>query len=164
MPKASPRPVSTPPTDPPDPAAPPIGPLTARNDKATNALETLYDTLNEQLVAAEARLRALKPLRAATVAYGESRDEDGIRYWEELALIKIDDKWRLAHADCTNAYGNDSDYGPIFKPLTERTGEERLRAAKEVRRLYEVIVKQKEAMVAEVESAIKDLSTLCSEL
>ncbi|HEX4607192.1 MAG TPA: hypothetical protein VH092_03220 [Urbifossiella sp.] len=161
MPKATRFPTPPPPNIPPNPPVFSIIPLTERNDKATSALETLYDSLNEQLVAAEARLRALKPLRSASVSYEEWSDRDQIRYWQELALIKIDGKWRLVHAECNEVDSRDPDNGPDFRPITERTGEVRLRAAKEVRPLFEKIVKQKEEMVTEVESAIRELAEIC---
>jgi hypothetical protein len=137
--------------------------LTERHNAAIETLATRYDALNEKFVAAENKLKALKPLRPAWVDYDTTSQEDGPTYWDLLGLYKLDGKWRLVHAVDNEL--NDDGSGPYdLKPITECSIEIRIRAAKEVRRLHEEIVKQKESAIPKVEEAIAELTKYCTEV
>lgn len=137
--------------------------LVERNRTASEQLASRYDLLNEQFIAAESRLKALKPLRPTWVSYDHQENEDGFSFWELLGLAKVDGKWRLVHASDHEL--NDDGSGPLnIKPVTECTVEVRISAAKQVRNLHEKIVEQKEKFIPTVEEAIAELKSYCAEV
>ena len=138
--------------------------LTERDKHASQTLATRYDALNEQFIAAETRLKALKPLHPVWVEYDIKYTEDSnpSASWDLLGFTKLDGKWRLTHA-----YDNEfNDGSPFFeiKAITECPIQIRVRAAKEVRKLHNAIIAQKEKFIPEVEEAINELAAYCTEI
>ena len=130
--------------------------LTKRHDEAEKSLSSRYDALSQLLTEAELHLRVLKPLRPVWIAYNHHEIGNGFTACDMLGMLKRGEKWRLCHAYSDDMEGNITDVQPIIEcPI-----EIRLRAANQVRKLHEEMVKAKEQIIPEVDAAIKELTDL----
>jgi len=136
-------------------------PLAERDRQASQMLSTRYEALNQLLSEAERHLRGLKPVHPVWVDYERVYPPGGVAYWEVLGISKYVDRWRLCHA-----YDNEMNEEGFLeiKPIVECPVEVRVRAANEVRRLHEAIIKSKEDYVPCVDKAIEDLTKMCEEI
>jgi hypothetical protein len=135
-------------------------PLDQRDAHVNHALAVRFDALNQQFAAVEAKFRALKPVRPVFVYYDVVSVDGGPSYWDSLGFQKYNVSWHLVHY-----WGNDIQDDSELKGITllaDRPVAVRVRAAKEVRRLHEAIIADKEKFVPEVEEAIHELVDYCA--
>jgi hypothetical protein len=139
--------------------------LTQREEAAQEALTVRYDALNQKFTEVELQLRELKPIYSVWVDYAHWSAPNGPDFWELLGLTKHQGKWRLCHAEDDEMNANVEGEAPLnIKPLVECPIEIRVRAAAEVRKLHEAIVKSKESFIPLVDQAIQELTKICQEI
>lgn len=129
--------------------------LDERNSIADESMPKRFDALNEAITQAEPQLRALKPVKSVwhtfdtDRSYDESPDVHHI-----IGFDRHDGKWRIVY--CRND-GTEPD--PYVCPLTDCKIETRVRAARHIPKLHELIVTSKEEFIAEVDDVISALKS-----
>jgi len=130
--------------------------LDERNDEVNQALEARFSQLNSALESQEARLKGMKITKETSVMYHEGYESWG-QYQCFIGMVKVRGAWRLCHA----IYCPETNEEYLeWKPIVEASVSERLSAATHIDKLRAEIVRVKEELIPEVETAISKLATL----
>jgi hypothetical protein len=102
-------------------------PLQERAERANRLLASRFDALNKAYATVETHLKSLRPIREVWVAYNiVKEDPDGqVCSWENIGFAKLQEKWRLTHAYCSDAYEG----GPVLFTRQTTTRGARIRRA-----------------------------------
>jgi hypothetical protein len=137
--------------------------LEEKNDEVNKVLEARFTQLNAALEAHEAKLKAMMVPKDTWILYASETDEDERsgqvhgEYQFFIGMVKLRGTWRLCHGNCyQSCTGPDEDFN--WKPITEASIEDRLKASEHINELREAIVEEKEKLIPEVEKAIATLA------
>jgi hypothetical protein len=136
--------------------SPPASTLEERNSVADQSLPKTFDELNEAITQTEPLLRSLKPIKSAWYTYDTEHSHDSVMpdVQHIIGFDKHDGKWRIVYCESD---GTEPD--PYVCPLTDCKIENRVRAARHIPKLHELIVTSKEEFIAEVDDVISALKS-----
>lgn len=137
--------------------------LDDRNQQINETLEVRFSQLNSAIEAHETKLKKMMIARNVEYCYASWSDDDPHygkigEYQRWIGMIKQKGTWRLCHACHYESYTNGWPVEFDWKPLVDASVEDRIKAASQIESLREAIVKSKEKLVPELETAIESLA------
>jgi hypothetical protein len=131
--------------------------LEEKNDEINLVFESRIEQLNAAFEQAEIELRKMRIFDVSEYQY-ESWGDDDVNpqffSYGHIGMVKREGQWRLCHgySDCQSPDIN-------WKPIRDASIHERMAAAEHLGKLREAIVKCKEKLVPQIESAIEQIAT-----
>lgn len=129
-----------------------------RNSELNQALENRLKQLNAAIDAHEKALKAMMIPRDTSFVYcrEDEMDDNGQpsgHWWDSmLGIIKLSGSWRLCHGTFDSRIHWE---GVTWKPLVDSSVADRMSAICHLDKLREAVVKEKEQLVPELESALE---------
>lgn len=124
--------------------------------QAKQALFSSYDQLNERINKVEERLTSFHVSQGVSYEYERVTSPNPQEGWTSfvLEIAKIKGKWRICHVEY---WSEAPDQRPHPKPLVECSARDRVRAAKHLAKLEELIVKDSEQFLSDVDAAVAEI-------